>query len=80
MKQIFFVAPFAGAWIEIINVLGSFSHLIVAPFAGAWIEIMYSLTISFTLKSLRSPERGLKFPFPSANLSQEGRSVRRSVD
>ena len=33
------VAPFAGAWIEIISALTDAGMLVVAPFAGAWIEI-----------------------------------------
>ena len=33
------VAPFAGAWIEIISSPVSGSISLVAPFAGAWIEI-----------------------------------------
>ena len=42
-----YVAPFAGAWIEIERVLMLFYSNGVAPFAGAWIEMM-----SNTLKSL----------------------------
>ena len=33
------VAPFAGAWIEILIETQQYKSLIVAPFAGAWIEI-----------------------------------------
>ena len=33
------VAPFAGAWIEILTAVHSLDYSIVAPFAGAWIEI-----------------------------------------
>jgi CRISPR-associated exonuclease Cas4 len=33
------VAPFAGAWIEMLRVVLPFSVISVAPFAGAWIEI-----------------------------------------
>ena len=33
------VAPFAGAWIEISALTGTFTPRCVAPFAGAWIEI-----------------------------------------
>ena len=34
------VAPFAGAWIEISNIVRLFEDTVyVAPFAGAWIEI-----------------------------------------
>ena len=35
------VAPFAGAWIEIVLTLGKTLAMSVAPFAGAWIEIAY---------------------------------------
>ena len=35
------VAPFAGAWIEIINHFIAGSTWPVAPFAGAWIEMRY---------------------------------------
>ena len=33
------VAPFAGAWIEILNAIALAELTYVAPFAGAWIEI-----------------------------------------
>ena len=33
------VAPFAGAWIEIILTMMQNKREVVAPFAGAWIEI-----------------------------------------
>ena len=35
----FYVAPFAGAWIEIPITAAVSPHVVVAPFAGAWIEI-----------------------------------------
>ena len=56
------VAPFAGAWIEILNSLVKFGSLPVAPFAGAWIEISdIFLILSALVVSLPSRERGLKF-------------------
>ena len=33
------VAPFTGAWIEIIGVPCLYLRRLVAPFTGAWIEI-----------------------------------------
>ena len=33
------VAPFAGAWIEMLRAGYSTDNVAVAPFAGAWIEI-----------------------------------------
>ena len=54
------VAPFAGAWIEILkrsNLCGLFS---VAPFAGAWIEITADWEAIGANMSLPSRERGLK--------------------
>ena len=54
------VAPFAGAWIEILKPSPFAIVSAVAPFAGAWIEIcIFTLFTPFT-PSLRSPERGLK--------------------
>ena len=35
------VAPFAGAWIEILPICQAFIIQIVAPFAGAWIEMPF---------------------------------------
>ena len=34
-----FVAPFTGAWIEILMVLVAWHSVSVAPFTGAWIEM-----------------------------------------
>ena len=49
------VAPFAGAWIEIINIYIITFNVIVAPFAGAWIEITQWLETSdiYYRRSLR---------------------------
>ena len=33
------VAPFVGAWIEIVLTVGNNMEYLVAPFVGAWIEI-----------------------------------------
>ena len=55
------VAPLAGAWIEI-HYLTHFNTLIyVAPLAGAWIEIQSDFQRVFRVESLPSRERGLKF-------------------
>ncbi len=42
-----FVAPFAGAWIEISAPSCASALFTVAPFAGAWIEIFISCEFSF---------------------------------
>ena len=47
-----FVAPFAGAWIEISYLYNFLSYQRVAPFAGAWIEINNDY---FFINSLSSP-------------------------
>ena len=39
------VAPYAGAWIEILNANKYAWELIVAPYAGAWIEIWIKIKI-----------------------------------
>ena len=56
------VAPFVGAWIEIV-VACIFSNVAsVAPFVGAWIEIQAQAErLKGQLASLRSSERGLKY-------------------
>ena len=38
--QVFLVAPFAGAWIEMYSMQAHARACAVAPFAGAWIEIL----------------------------------------
>ena len=43
LKQLRPVAPFAGAWIEMIEAIKDHGYDNVAPFAGAWIEIDYRL-------------------------------------
>ena len=56
------VAPFAGAWIEIVCSNVVFIMPQVAPFAGAWIEIGFNTVFApFGSTSLPSRERGLKY-------------------
>ena len=55
------VAPFAGAWIEIVGRCRSSERVRVAPFAGAWIEITSFVFCSAVPVSLPSRERGLKY-------------------
>ena len=74
------VAPFAGAWIEILkrsNLCGLFS---VAPFAGAWIEITADWEAIGANMSLPSRERGLKFLSDRICAVFFRRSLRGSVD
>ena len=59
--QMRFVAPFAGAWIEIIGSEVEVNLEDVAPFAGARIEIKDAQIGSRQERSLPSRERGLKF-------------------
>ena len=57
------VAPFAGAWIEILAPAAPPNCTKVAPFAGAWIEIFYAeMPYRAAKRSLPSRERGLKSP------------------
>ena len=44
------VAPFAGAWIEIMLSEGIALGFMVAPFAGAWIEIVNESLIGKEVK------------------------------
>ena len=57
------VAPFAGAWIEILIKAKLLSNWNVAPFAGAWIEILSRYVHHHLGLSLPSRERGLKYIF-----------------
>ena len=52
-----FVAPYAGAWIEIFLPVRHFRPLPVAPYAGAWIEIVPSRQAGREDRSL--PSRGV---------------------
>ena len=54
------VAPFTGAWIEIICDDLTDYVISVAPFTGAWIEITVRLTAVINTKSHPSRVRGLK--------------------
>ena len=55
------VAPFAGAWIEILDNGRVLKADFVAPFAGAWIEMLFSpYRQTHICESLPSRERGLK--------------------
>ena len=59
--NVYSVAPFVGAWIEIVNRIDIFAICPVAPFVGAWIEIFGEMPfVCFEWKSLPSWERGLK--------------------
>ena len=75
------VAPFVGAWIEILPWRYNIYKQDVAPFVGAWIEIRtMTTTISKLAVSLRSSERGLKLLAALVIAIYSRRSVRRSVD
>ena len=74
------VAPFAGAWIEIYEKVSIYRWYHVAPFAGAWIEIVKPSFFKIPPMSLPSRERGLKFINKSLNKIFVCRSLRGSVD
>ena len=63
VTTIYTVAPFAGAWIEIIELSDNSRLAVVAPFAGAWIEMTTVKNDLPYLRSLPSRERGLKSLF-----------------
>ena len=54
-ESLILVAPFAGAWIEMIMIKSQTRKHNVAPFAGAWIEIRVgcSAPVSRVGRSLR---------------------------
>ena len=75
------VAPLVGAWIEMQTNVLSQRRGKVAPLVGAWIEICFPISMSPTLRSLPSWERGLKFCSQTVILLLvHGRSPRGSVD
>ena len=49
--NVYKVAPFMGAWIEITATLTKAATSTVAPFMGAWIEIVKSLEFGCLLHS-----------------------------
>ena len=42
--SVFSVAPYAGAWIEIMAIARVIRVIVVAPYAGAWIEICFIMS------------------------------------
>ena len=54
------VAPFTGAWIEIVRAWHLARLDEVAPFTGAWIEMIAEYEINAKLESRPSRARGLK--------------------
>ena len=58
-----FVAPPAGAWIEMRKYRRTVSQRFVAPPAGAWIEMLQMQVSQNDILSLPPRERGLKFLF-----------------
>ena len=75
------VAPFVGAWIEIICNEWRNSFSTVAPFVGAWIEISSIVFLRiFSISSLPSWERGLKYSSALCSGGLPCRSLRGSVD
>ena len=74
------VAPFAGAWIEMLQGQQKGSNMIVAPFAGAWIEMCNHSEEGRKYLSLPSRERGLKSRKRRGRIYRQGRSLRGSVD
>ena len=55
------VAPYTGAWIEIVIIILFRPVALVAPYTGAWIEINPFEISSFQLSSHPTRVRGLKF-------------------
>ena len=81
LYDVYYVAPFVGAWIEIRDV-----KLLIAPdimslrSSERGLKYMKLFKLDLQLLSLRSSERGLKCVSCWQHRSMLGRSVRRSVD
>ena len=77
----FAVAPYAGAWIEILAKASKTYAILVAPYAGAWIEIVANIVaVIASVVSLPTRERGLKYEQDKNDATNAGRSLRGSVD
>ena len=75
------VAPYAGAWIEIVKDVERMAPKLVAPYAGAWIEIFIPFLLHPCQQSLPTRERGLKYSTNDhLQKSCNRRSLRGSVD
>ena len=76
------VAPYTGAWIEIIHFKSNGRQYKVAPYTGAWIEITSTSPAGCLVPaSLPTRERGLKSCFDAAKMALfAGRSLHGSVD
>ena len=75
------VAPFAGAWIEIVYTYATNHPINVAPFAGAWIEIL--IICAKTVLSFVAPFAGAWIEMNDCQQNKgmgERRSLRGSVD
>ena len=70
----------AGAWIEMVLPLITYSSRVVAPFAGARIEIIVLTQRASVDTSLPSRERGLKCGVSENTVDLERRSLHGSVD
>ena len=45
LREVTNVAPFTGAWIEILETIPGTWPRLVAPFTGAWIEILIAICL-----------------------------------
>ncbi len=59
-REVVYVTPLAGVWIEIIPMLRWTGNKAVTPLAGVWIEINVALVSVISLLSLPLRECGLK--------------------
>ena len=75
------VAPFTGAWIEMLVISNEWQRLSVAPFTGAWIEIRK--LSRYIKKACVAPFTGAWIEIAgqtSARQTSAGRSLHGSVD
>ena len=70
------VAPFAGAWIEIISSVMISTSVKVAPFVGAWIEIAILKSLISEFKVAPFVGHGLKYAY---GLKEQEEVPRRSL-
>ena len=74
------VTPYAGVWIEIVNLGMGRKWSVVTPYAGVWIEMTQNYLLRTGNMSLPTRECGLKWWKRQEGLEMHGHSLRGSVD
>ena len=74
------VAPFTGAWIEILGSLATVGGAYVAPFTGAWIEISHLVCTNLQTRVAPFTGAWIEIKVVAVVGAVPGRSLHGSVD